>query len=359
MGNRCCTTDQIYDDKESLLGYRTETNTQSKHYVEERKSDYGLREPTQSASRSCTAPMVLFNDSINDKSYSGFISQFDGLKLRKYWGMLNGPTLSLYRHKPSPNVSSTSNVAYDLINISGFYDVRQYELDDDSERYRFGITFADQWGDFDVEYFMLKSQREQTRWFNAFKSVMRIDQNIIRYNRKHRIPARRDMVRMVHCGWVLYGDSIYWMELFIEGTELMLFRDDRNERPKLMITRDDLMHYDGVELMYDGDHGNGSNTRFRFGFMLQSDDSESDLVVYCRSDHDRAQWMAHCDYIIANGSSPLPKEMPTVLPPMDVSRIYGHFKPTSMHNVFRGNRHRKQLDLERYTVHTVLPSFPH
>merc|ERR1719474_741811 len=135
------------------------------------------------------------------------------------------------------------------------------------------------------------------------------------------------------------------MELLVDGHELVLYRDDRNERPKMRITRDDLLRYDGVEAMYDG-HSTAEAVRFRFGFKLESDDSESDVLIYCRSDHDRMQWMSHCDFIIVNGRGPRPDPTPTALPQMEVARVCGHFKPRSLHNVFRGNRHRKQLDLQ-------------
>ena len=44
-----------------------------------------------------------------------------------------------------------------MINISQFYDLDKYTIN--NEKYKYGITFADHTGEFDIEFFMFETEK--------------------------------------------------------------------------------------------------------------------------------------------------------------------------------------------------------
>eukprot|EP01084_Bolivina_argentea_P098335 176723_1 len=119
---------------------------------------------------------------LDQRLHEGYIVKFNGNDLIKYYGILHGVTLNLYVSKPINNDITKHRNIYDMMNMSQFYDLDKYKIDESDEKYQFGITFADHFGEFDIECFMFENEFSQNKWYEAFKSVMDIDQDIINNN---------------------------------------------------------------------------------------------------------------------------------------------------------------------------------
>ncbi len=152
-------------------------------------------------------------------------------------------------------------------------------------------SFADPCGKFDIERVLFEQEKDRHDWYKRYKLVMIIDENIINEN-KTKKPLERSHTTiecLLHSGWILYGRSaLYWMELMENSSELLLYKDNKNEKDKKVLRYIDLIHHEHVKSVDNPDR----NTRFRYGLKIDG------ITLFLKSINDRAKWVTHCEFIV-------------------------------------------------------------
>eukprot|EP01083_Nonionella_stella_P006397 18557_1 len=279
----------IFDEHNLDIPLATKTTTAN--------DDHGVGNEEDTKLDPSSSPPAVDIDALNRHIYEGFIGKFNGTNLTKYYAILHGTTLNIYIRKPIDNAITRKRNIYDMINISQFYDIDTYKLDEDQEddddddiHYIFGVTFADRSGEFDAEYFMFETESQQKQWHDAFKSVMTIATES---------DEKKAIANDIECEWMSYECNLYWMVLPIHSTELWLYKDNRSETNRTCM-RINLSNYNTVSVT-----DNTDDTLFKYGFMLTSI-LQPPLMFYSKSKHNRSKWVTHCDYVVTNKTNPIP-----------------------------------------------------
>merc|ERR1712228_90356 len=216
---------------------------------------------------------------------------FNGIEWIKYYGILYGITLNLYNVKPTIYDIMRHNKIHNMINISQYYNIKDI--------YEYGISFADHYGRFDVERFLFQHNKQRHEWFKRFRLLMNIDENAIKHNKKMQTKLRKECEAILQCGWILYGKcELFWGELIENSTQLLLYKDNKNEKRKKLLKQLDLLEYDHIKRTENRD----KQSKFKYGFKING------IALYCKSINERGKWVDRCNYIIKEFRSETDKE---------------------------------------------------
>ena len=118
---------------------------------------------------------------------------------------------------------------------------------------------------------------------------MEIDENAIKHNKKMQTKLRKECEQILQCGWILYGKcELFWAELIENSTQLLLYKDNKNEKRKKLLKQLDLLEYDNIKRTENRD----KQSKFKYGFKING------IALYCKSINERGKWVDRCNYII-------------------------------------------------------------